>query len=499
MPVRRYMTEREPNGTRRRAWILATWPGGLRLNACVATLALFAFFAALHATDGRPRGDGRTISIKPGDDLAAIVDREPPESTFLLKAGVYSIQPVKPKDGDSFQGEAGAVLSGARVLSGFLTSGQMWVAQTGTALSNSHPGICDDKHPACQFPEDLFIDGSPLERVENLQSVGPGKWYLDYSTHRAYLADNPGGHRVEMSVVPHAFWGAAQNVKIAGLTVEKFACPAQDGAVDGRAGSNWVIENNIIRFNHGIGIRVGDGMQVLRNKILHNGQLGVGGGGSNGIVDGNEIAFNNYAGYNYGWEAGGSKFAFTKNLVVRNNYAHDNKGPGLWTDIENENTFYEHNHTKSNQEAGILHEISYQAVIRNNLIEDDGFSASGKTEPWYGAGIIVAGSSGVEIYGNTVRGCMNGIIGTQPHREPSRRGTPYLLRDLYVHDNTITESQGIAAGIVSSAAYGDAVFDSWNNRFANNQFHLANPRAKCFAWGGSDLSYQDWTLALNRR
>jgi len=438
------------------------------------------------------------VEVKAGDDLAAIVDREPPETTFLIKAGVYSIQPIRPQDGDSFQGEAGAVLSGAQVLTVFSRSGQMWVAQTGAARSESYPGKCDERHPACQYPEDLFIDDSPLERVDNLESVGPGKWYLDYSAHRVYFADDPEVHRVELSVAPRAFWGPAQNVKIVDLTIEKFACPAQDGAVDGRAGSNWLIENNLIRFNHGIGIRLGDGMQVLRNKLLHNGQLGVGGGASNGIVDGNEIAFNNYAGYDYGWEAGGSKFAFTKNLVVRNNYAHDNKGPGLWTDLENENTLYENNHTKSNQEAGILHEISYQAVIRNNLIEEDGFSASGKTEPWYGAGIIVAGSSGVEIYGNTVRGCMNGIVGTQPHRELSRHGTPYLLRDLYVHDNTITEDQGIAAGIVRSAAFGDAVFDSWNNRFANNQFHLANPRAKYFAWGGSELSYQDWTLALNR-
>jgi hypothetical protein len=461
-------------------------------------LALLPTFTTRRATNGRTQSDGRTISLKPGDNLAAIVDREPPETTFLLGAGIHNIQPVRPKDGDSFQGEAGAILSGAHVLTGFSRSGQMWVAQTADGLSGSHPGQCDEKHPACQYPEDLFIDDSPLERVDSLESVGPGKWYLDYSTHRVYLADDPEGHRVEMSVVPHAFRGSAQNVTVVGLTIEKFACPAQEGAVDGMAGSNWVIEDNLIRLNHGIGIRLGDGMQVLRNKLVHNGQLGIGGGGSNGIVDGNEIAFNNYAGYDYGWEAGGSKFAFTKNLVVRNNYAHDNKGPGLWTDIENQNTLYEHNHTKSNQEAGILHEISYQAVIRNNLIEDDGFSASGKTEPWYGAGIIVSASSGVEVYGNTVRGCMNGIIGAQPHRELSRRGTPYLLRGLYVHDNTITQIQGIAAGIVRSAAFGDAVFDSWNNRFANNQFHLANPRAKCFAWGGSALSYQDWTLALNR-
>jgi len=469
------------------------------LMACLGALALACLRPASLGVGWSASGDGRSVEVKPGDNLSAVVDRQPLGTTFLIKTGVHTVNSIHPKDGDSFVGESGAILDGAQPLTGFSRSGPMWVAHTQAARRESYPGKCDEKHPACQYPEDLFVDDSPLERVASLEEVGPGKWYLDYSAHTLYLADNPEGHRVELSVALRAFWGPAQNVKIAGLTIEKFACLAQDGAVDGRAGNTWVIENNLIRLNHGMGIRLGDGMQVFRNKLLQNGQLGIGGGGINGIVDGNEIAFNNYAGYDYGWEAGGSKFAFTKNLVVRNNYAHDNKGPGLWTDLENENTFYEHNHTKSNQEAGILHEISYQAVIRNNLIEDDGFSASGKTEPWYGAGIIVAASSNVEVYGNTVRDCMNGIIGTQPHREPSRRGTPYLLHGFYVHDNTITQNQGIAAGIVKSAAFGDAVFESWNNRFANNQFHLADSRAKFFAWGGSALSYQDWTLALNRR
>ena len=452
------------------------------------------------AADGWAAGNPRSVMVKSGDNLGALVEAQPGGTTFSIKAGIYRIQPIRPKDGDSFLGEPGAILSGAQTVSGFSQSGQLWVAPTGAASPGSYPGQCDENHPVCRYPEDLFLDDSPLERAPSLEAVGPGKWYLDYSSHRAYLADNPQGHRVEMSETPRAFWGSAGNVRIAGLTIEKFACPAQDGAIDGKASHAWVIENNLIHLNHGIGIRLGDGMQVLRNKLLHNGQLGVGGGGSNLIVDGNEIAFNNYAGYDYGWEAGGSKFAFTKNLIVRNNFAHDNKGPGLWTDIDNENTFYEHNHTKSNQEAGIMHEISYQAVIRNNLVEDDGFSASNKTEPWYGGGILIVASAGVEVYGNTVKGCMNGIVGTQARRGvSSQHGTPYLLKDLNVHDNDITASQGIAAGIVRSAALGDAVFDSWNNRFTNNQFHLADPGAKSFAWGGTELSYREWMLALNKR
>jgi hypothetical protein len=42
------------------------------------------------------------------------------------------------------------------------------------------------------------------------------------------------------------------------------------------------------------------------------------------LVDQNEIAYNNTAGFNSGWEAGGTKFVMTHNLVVRGNWSHHN-------------------------------------------------------------------------------------------------------------------------------------------------------------------------------
>ncbi len=448
----------------------------------------------------------RNIVVEPGSHLAEIVNRQPPGTVFTIKAGVYRLESIRPKDGDSFVGEPGATLNGAQLLEGFVRSGQIWQAPTeATPPRGQLRGTCDSAHPACTFPEDLFFDDKPLERVNDRGDVAPGKWYLDYSAQIVVFADDPTGHRVELSVIPHAIWGAARNVRISGMTIEKYACTAGSGAVDGRSNASdtgymstdWVVENNVIRLNHGVGIRLGNGMQALNNKILNNGQLGIAGSGTGDLVEGNEIAFNNYAGYRYDWEAGGSKFAFTKDLVVRDNFAHDNKGPGLWTDIDNQNTLYDHNHTKSNEGAGILHEISYHAVIRDNLIENDGFSAFGKTTPWYGGGIVVAESADVEIFGNTVKDCMNGIVGVQEQRSNSA-GEPYSIRNLYVHDNTIIQDRGIAAGIVRTALLGDAVFDSFNNRFSDNHFQLATNKAKSFAWKGDVLSYGEWTLAMNQ-
>jgi parallel beta helix pectate lyase-like protein len=437
-----------------------------------------------------------SVEAHPGDNLQALVDRNPPGTVFNLAAGVYRLQSVVPKDGDTFVGEKGTLLSGAQILTGFAKQDQYWVTSVSVQRQSTYRGECDASHPACLFPEDLFWDNVPQPRAGDMSSVWPGKWFMDYDSGKVYVGSDPEGHQVEISLVPHAFSGSAKSVTIRGLTIEKYAAVAGDGAIQGHSdtgqqGSNWVVQQNTIRFNHGMGIRVSNGMQVLGNIVTDNGQMGLGGGGKGILVDGNEIARNNYAGYKYGWEAGGTKFSFTQGLVVRNNYVHDNNGPGLWTDIENFNTLYDHNRTSANKVAGILHEISHDAVIRNNAVENDGFAEPGKTNPWYGGGIVLTASDNVEVYGNVITNCMNGIVGLQPNRQAAG-GKPYLLRHIFVHDNSVTQGNGIAAGIVKSAGFDNSVFTSSGNRFVNNTFHLSNPSARCFAWMNSVLPLAEW-------
>lgn len=61
------------------------------------------------------------------------------------------------------------------------------------------------------------------------------------------------------------------------------------------------------RGTTGVGLYVGSGTQVRGGNFSHNGRLGMGGSGNGFTVQGAEIAFNNYAGYDSGWEAGCSK------------------------------------------------------------------------------------------------------------------------------------------------------------------------------------------------
>jgi parallel beta-helix repeat protein len=187
------------------------------------------------------------------------------------------------------------------------------------------------------------------------------------------------------------------------------------------------------------------------------------------IIDGNEIAFNNYLdAYDMNVEAGGTKFLETDNMIIRNNYVHDNHGAGLWTDFDNHGTLYEGNVVINNYGPGIFHEISGSAVIRNNRVE-------GNAHRWYNGGILVANSTGVEVANNTLVGNNGGVMALNQ----SRSG--WVTKNLWVHNNSITYTTG-QTGLFAEANEPE-VYTAWGNRFDGNVYSLgSNPWP--FRWAG---------------
>jgi hypothetical protein len=169
-------------------------------------------------------------------------------------------------------------------------------------------------------------------------------------------------------------------------------------------------------------------------------------------------------------------------LVIRGNKVHHKTGQGLWTDIDNIRTTIERNVVHANTSHGIFHEISFRAAIRNNRVTDNG---SAEPMPgWGGAGIRVAASPDIEIYGNTLVGNQNGIILVQQRRDdwPSQYGT-HLIGNIEVRNNDVAMAPSGMTGQVddtgSDASYGR------NVRFHDNSYRLPSSDAKVFAWQGA--------------
>ena len=454
----------------------------------------------VHAFSGVPvsrayagSGSGREIRISSGTTIQDLVDANPPGTTFVIEAGTYRMQSVTPKNGDIFEGEPGAVLNGSRQLVSFTRSGSYYVA-SGQTQHGTANGTCLPGYNGCRYPEDLFFDNVPLQRVQTLADVSVGKWYFDYSAGQVYFVDDPTGKTVEIGVTTHAFSGSASNVTIKGLTIEKYAVPAQDGPVScyGEANvclaSGWTIRSNEIRFNHGAAARLANNQVIESNYIHHNGQEGLTGSGSNLLIQNNEIAFNNTLGFDFGWEAGGTKFSNVKNLIVQGNYVHDNKGPGLSLDYQCYNWTIQENRISRNYVAGILDEISYDGIARYNFIEKNGFYP-GKINPsmWWASGISIDASQNAQVYGNTLVDNENGICAISNSRGSGNRGA-FEVRNLSAHDNVIVQSVGSAAGAVADSNYYANVYSSWNNHWTSNTYKLANSVAYMWKERSSAMS-----------
>lgn len=362
------------------------------------------------AADAGPAAAGSLIPISPGQSIQAKVNSYPAGTQFLIKAGTHVNQRVRPKAGNVFIGEPGAILDGKNTV---------------------------------------------------------------------YYA-------FERGPKPYP-----SNVRIKGLIIQNYASPDQHGAIlAGTGGSSastgWVVEDCEVRYNKHAGIKVGHKMKVLNNYVHHNGQVGISGVGDSVLVQGNEVSYNNYKKtFPFGHVLGGIKLVSTRWAVVRGNNVHHNEGNGIWMDIRTLNALIENNTIVSNSGAGVLHEISYAAVIRNNTVKGNGFARD-----WLmGAGILISSSSDAQVYGNTVLDNKQGVVGIQQKRNNNGTDFSSNLKNLHVHDNTVRVPTGGLSGVSSGVS--TLTFTSRNNRFTGNAYDMGSD-PKPFTWMNGKRSKSEW-------
>jgi len=449
--------------------------------------ALLGFAAWTLQPTSSPAG---AIILHPGDNISAIVKAAPMGAIFYFEPGVYRGASIDPKHGQTFIGAEGATLNGSEVLTNWTQSGNLWVIGGQTQRGVVHPNAeYEAGFDRAGHPQTVFVDNIPLKPVDALSKVVPGTFYFHYAADKIYIADNPIGHTIEAGKLTDAFHGSATNVTVQNLVIEKYDPTIQNGAIQG--GQGWTIHDNEVRLNYAVGITGRNGSKLIGNYVHDNGQMGLGGSGDNILVQGNEIAKNGYwSGIDVLWEGGGFKFGNTDNLVVRGNYSHDNNGIGMWTDIDNIHTLYENNVVAHNTMGGISHEISYDAIIRNNTLIGNG--ADDPRSWWWGNEINIQNSKNVDVYGNRVdmTGGGNGLVLIQQNRPVSEPGSgtgqfgPHVTTGNNIHDNVIVDhdSEGYIGGV---ADYNQSGMLNGGNTWSNNQYFMSDEGGR-FQWGGSE-------------
>lgn len=282
-------------------------------------------------------------------------------------------------------------------------------------------------------------------------------------------------------------------------------------------GINWRVEDCEIDNNTTGGLGTATGMNVINCYIHHNGESNFVGNGDNIVISGTECSFGNpNSAFSAGFGAGGSKWVFTNGLKIGDvtnrpfiadnglsysNWFHHNKGPGIWTDIDNINTEISYNICEDNTYTGaaapgIFHEISYAAQIHHNLSRRN--QRNDDTWAW-SAQILSAASRDVQIYDNIVwcTADQDAIIIVQQDRQetPATYG-PHLNinNDIFNNDITFTGSAGWMGAF---PVFNLAAFLAGGSSMNGNHYHVpeSTPGATArFAWDGS---LKTWTQLRN--
>ena len=436
-------------------------------------------------------------AIPVGKDPQSVIDAAPESTVFCFAKGVHRIsRTIKPRTGDTLGGGAGVVLTGSVRLTGWKRSGNAWVVRGALPAAYPLKGQCEDNQAKpCQRGEQVFVDRKHLTRVMRRSDLKPGTFFGDYAADAVYVGDDPDGHQVELSRTQTAIDKSADNVTVTGLTIEHFASRAQGGAL--QVGRGWKVTGNEVRWNHAVGIMVieGDGATLSRNTVADNGQLGIGQYKSAGVrITANLVTRNNTDGFWIAdWESGGIKSTRSSGEVSGNDIVA-NRGIGMWSDIAEYDRRITGNRIRDNAADGIRYEISYQALIDLNVVENNGFGTGRGSggSLWDGGGINVNTSADVQVRGNLVKDNRNGISIQSRTRGDGPRGT-YVLTGVVIEGNTVVMADATATtGVVEnkgSPTKPGAV------TFRRNSYQIAGSPANRFAFRGRTMTWSQWQQA----
>jgi parallel beta-helix repeat protein len=430
------------------------------------------------------RGAAPPASVEPcARTLRDLVAAASPGDTVRAPACVYREEVAIDKS-ISLVAEPGAEIRGSDVWTDWQRVGERWLGDRVPAFEDS--GECRTDDSLCRRPEQVFIDGRPLTRVAGEPSTG--QFAID-GDRRVVLADDPTGRLVEVATREHWITVTAPDVTVRGFVMTHAASPAQNGALQARAGADRLsIVDNRLSEGHAALISLQDlrGARIEGNDLGWGGQLAIHMGGERGVSDievsGNRIHDNNTQGFNPGWEAGGMKVSISDHVTIADNEIWGNGGPGVWVDIRSSDVVVSGNRIHHNERSGIFFEISSRGRIVSNEIWENGYGAPDWMQ---GSGILLHTSNHTEVADNTLAWNADGI-GFQSQDRDDRPEDP---TDNSIHDNVIVMEDGgdtkLALGWVQD--WNGPLFDAAaNNRGDRNAFYYPGPEGQFdrFGWDG---------------
>lgn len=503
-----------------------------------------------------------TITLNPGNNIQTLgMNLANDGDTIHLNDGVYQQQALTHNALDAagaawttglilesdaqYTSTNGALISGGIVVTGWTASGSNWFSASGVNLSellgqNRNLGTYPrGRHRITCTHDELWLHH--VGSTSNLQDTAPtgaaGNYFYDYGIDRLWISIDPAGAQVIVSTInDQIIGGPGANLTIQNLSVAHARVDIQSGAIGGSNfvaahGDNWTIDNVEVFASHGVGIQLKSDDNIIKNShVHHNGQLGigcspVGNPGSSGVnnnvdntLQDTTIEWNNLNLYDPGHEAGAAKFAWTDRFTATHNTVRNNKGFGLWWDINDFDILVDGNKVHDNWGVGIFHEISFTAEIRFNEVFNNGqafIAELGEGNIGFDGmyGICIAESNGrfprpngnrapygILVHDNLVYDNKGGIFMRQINRDKPDTSWPggeaYHCHGVHVYNNDVHWSETKHGGAH------DGVFPQMftltgddQNKFTDNDYTINGTRTRPtsgFDWDSSPISFSQW-------
>ncbi|UYZ63895.1 right-handed parallel beta-helix repeat-containing protein [Hymenobacter weizhouensis] len=331
---------------------------------------------------------------------------------------------------------------GSLVVKGWVAEGSIWRKDNWTyqfARTMAAENIDTARGPLAGWLDMAYYDGARLEQVAAKAEVGPGKFYVDYTTKQLYIGDNPGDHTVEATAYKRSItvWKSPNNdptgTIIRGVGFAHYAETGVGlGAPQVRLEKNAFVWNGITGLSfYGSGGPV-DAL-VTGNVAAYNGQTGMAGSSAHRLrLENNVIRSNNVERFRRAWSAAGVKLIAADSVVVRGNTVEDNDAHAIWLDVNMRHATVVGNTVRRNSQFGIFFEISRGCLIAGNVCAGNG------------AGVAVANSSDVRVYNNTLVSNNKALLIKEDNRTPSAAeqaaGATFLTRRTVVKNNILSEA-----------------------------------------------------------
>jgi hypothetical protein len=314
--------------------------------------------------------------------------------TAVTKAGV-TIQ--------NYPGET-VWLTGATLANSGWTAGSGYWTKSFTTTLNRSPttsfNTADDPRPGWQFvgtqnpfanyAEQVWYDGAPLQYVDSLADLGPGKFAVtgtlsgfDFTATAYHIGSDPTGHQVYIGDKQSCLTMLATGCTIRGIGARYYVPSVAHAGVLKGLRDNCVMENVIVQDCLGVGISIsgggtaaapiGNNQEVRNVTVLRCGILGLHTNKANDQLHYRvRSQFNDWRLFNRAPHSGNCKITHARGFTARESVYSDSYSHGLWFDEMVVGIDILSSNIQRNTCIGVIFELCGNVRVVNSMVTHNG-------------------------------------------------------------------------------------------------------------------------------